>query len=450
MMMKRMVFRNLLFYLIIGTFTLLPAALSADDSTTPLSLKETIERAIEANLSLKQSQEEVKAAEETRKVSITRFLPTFSTSYDYLHRNKELTQSLTGLGPGPEFVVRPEDEYTFVTSFSQPIFRGFELINQYKISDLGLNAAELSEKITRQDVILDAKNAYYSVLKTQKLLEVSEQRVIQIASQKEVAENFFEVGMSPLNDLLQAQATLANARQGLIAAQNNLEIAKSQFNIVLRRPVNSPVAIEDVLDYTPLVHDIDFYLSSARDNRLEIKVADLEAEIAEKEVMLARKDYYPSINLTGRYTRIGDQYDVDGGEGISDAASWNIQAMAQWDFWEWGRTSFGVKEKLHRLSQAQYRRTQILDNIDLEVKTSFLRTKEGEKNIITVEKAIEQAKENFRINQERFKEQVATTTDVLNAQTLLSDTLTNYFNALYDFKISNATLFRAMGQEVME
>jgi outer membrane protein len=450
MMMKRMVFRNLFFYLIIGTFTLLPAALSADDSTTPLSLKETIERAIEANLSLKQSQEEVKAAEETRKVSITRFLPTFSTSYDYLHRNKELTQSLTGLGPGPEFVVRPEDEYTFVTSFSQPIFRGFELINQYKISDLGLNAAELSEKITRQDVILDAKNAYYSVLKTQKLLEVSEQRVIQIASQKEVAENFFEVGMSPLNDLLQAQATLANARQGLIAAQNNLEIAKSQFNIVLRRPVNSPVAIEDVLDYTPLVHDIDFYLSSARDNRLEIKVADLEAEIAEKEVMLARKDYYPSINLTGRYTRIGDQYDVDGGEGISDAASWNIQAMAQWDFWEWGRTSFGVKEKLHRLSQAQYRRTQILDNIELEVKTSFLRTKEGEKNIITVEKAIEQAKENFRINQERFKEQVATTTDVLNAQTLLSDTLTNYFNALYDFKISNATLFRAMGQEVME
>lgn len=448
--MKRMVFRNLLFYLIIGTFTLLPAALSADDSTTPLSLKETIERAIEANLSLKQSQEEVKAAEETRKVSITRFLPTFSTSYDYLHRNKELTQSLTGLGPGPEFVVRPEDEYTFVTSFSQPIFRGFELINQYKISDLGLNAAELSEKITRQDVILDAKNAYYSVLKTQKLLEVSEQRVIQIASQKEVAENFFEVGMSPLNDLLQAQATLANARQGLIAAQNNLEIAKSQFNIVLRRPVNSPVAIEDVLDYTPLVHDIDFYLSSARDNRLEIKVADLEAEIAEKEVMLARKDYYPSINLTGRYTRIGDQYDVDGGEGISDATSWNIQAMAQWDFWEWGRTSFGVKEKLHRLSQAQYRRTQILDNIELEVKTSFLRTKEGEKNIITVEKAIEQAKENFRINQERFKEQVATTTDVLNAQTLLSDTLTNYFNALYDFKISNATLFRAMGQEVME
>jgi outer membrane protein TolC len=45
---------------------------------------------------------------------------------------------------------------------------------------------------------------------------------------------------------------------------------------------------------------------------------------------------------------------------------------------------------------------------------------------------------------------VATTTDVLDAQTLLSDTLTNYFNALYNYKIAKATLYRAMGQEVME
>ena len=48
--------------------------------------------------------------------------------------------------------------------------------------------------------------------------------------------------------------------------------------------------------------------------------------------------------------------------------------------------------------------------------------------------AIEQARENYRINEERYKEQVATSTDVLNAQTLLSKTMTNYYNALYDFK----------------
>ena len=441
--------RNLFYFLAIGCMILFPVASSSADSAKALSLKETIDNALEANLGLKRSQEEVRAAQEIRKSRITEFLPTLSSSYDYLHRNKELTQELTGLA-GADFIVRPDDEYTFVTSFTQPIFKGFSLINQYKIADLGLDAAEFNEKVIRQDVILDAKNAYYSVLKAQKLLGVAEQRVTQIAAQKEVAENFYEVGMSPLNDLLEAQASLANARQDFIVAKNNFEIAKSQFNIVLRRRVNAPVTIQDILDYEPFVYDVEYCLSAARENRLEITVADLEVEIAEKEVKLARKDYFPSVNLTGRYTRVGDEYDVNGGEGISDSVSWDIQATAQWNFWEWGRTTFGIREKLHRLSQAQYLRSEIQDNIDLEVKTAYLRTKESEKNIITVEKAIEQAKENFRINQERFKEQVATTTDVLDAQTLLSDTLTNYFNALYDFKISKATLYRTMGQEVME
>ena len=448
--MKNLVLRNLFFYLAMGCMAMLPMVSNAEDSVENLSLKETIDMAIDANLNLKQSREEIKAAEETRKASITRFLPTFSASYDYVHRNREQTQELTGLGPEPDFVVRPDDQYTFVTSFNQPIFSGFSLINQYRVADLGLDAAEFSEKVTRQDVILDAKNAFYSVLKAEKLLGVAKQRVTQIAAQKDVAENFYEVGMSPLNDLLEAQASLANARQDFIVAQNNLEIARSQFNILLRRPVTAPVKIVDILDYSPFVYDFDYCLEIAKENRLEITVADLEVEIAEKEVGLAKKDYLPSVNLRGNYTRTGDDYDVDGGEGISDAASWEIQAVAEWEFWQWGRTHFGVREKLHRLSQAQYRQSQLLDNIELEVKTSFLRTKESEKNILTVEKAIEQAKENFRINQERFKEQVATTTDVLDAQTLLSDTLTNYFNALYDFKISKATLYRSMGQEVME
>ena len=448
--MKNPVLRNLFFYVVIGCLALLPLVSNADDSIKTLSLKDTIEIAIDANLNLRQSREEVRAAEENRKASITRFFPTLSSSYDYTHRNKELTQELTGIGPSPDFIVRPDDQYTFVTSFNQPIFNGFTLINQYKVADLGLDVAEFGEKVTRQDVILDAKNAFYSVLKAEKLMGVAKQRVTQIAAQKDVAENFYEVGMSPLNDLLEAQASLANARQDFIVAQNNLAIAKSQFNLVLRRPVDAPVEIEDILDYSPFIYDFDYCLKTAKENRLEITVADLEVEIAEKEVALAKKDYYPSVNLRGNYTRTGDDYNAKGGEGISDSTSWEIQAVAEWEFWQWGRTHFGVREKLHRLSQAQYRRSQILDSIELEVKTSFLRTKESEKNIITIEKAIEQAKENFRINQERFKEQVATTTDVLDAQTLLSNTLTNYFNALYDFKISKAALYRSMGQEVME
>jgi len=74
----------------------------------------------------------------------------------------------------------------------------------------------------------------------------------------------------------------------------------------------------------------------------------------------------------------------------------------------------------------------------------------SEKNITTIETAIEQAKENARINEERYQEQVATSTDVLTAQTLLFRTMNNYYRALYDFQIAKASLHREMGQEFFE
>ena len=95
-------------------------------------------------------------------------------------------------------------------------------------------------------------------------------------------------------------------------------------------------------------------------------------------------------------------------------------------------------------------RDQALFQIRLEVERSYLKARESERNIVTIETAIEQAKENMRITEERYKEQAATSTDILIAQNLLFRTQTNFFNALYDFKIAKAFLQRAIGLEVLE
>ncbi len=430
---------------------LLPVFIAAEADDGRFNLSQTIEAALKANLGLQRSKDEIDAATATRSARATEFFPTLNARYGYIKRDNPTTQALgTQSGQVVDVLVNPEDEYNFVTSFSQPIFTGFALYNQYKIADLGLDIAEFTEKLTRQDVILDAKNAYFLILKAQKLMDVADETVKQIAAQKDVAENMYQVGMSPLNDLLQSQVQLANAKQALITAKNNLDLTKSQFNTLLRRQVNSPVSVVDILDFTPWVQSIEDCLSQAKNNRLEIQVTDLEIQIAGKDYKLSQRDFYPSVNLVGTWTKRGTDWDVDGGEGISDKDFWDIRATATWDFWQWGRTRYGVKEKLSRLSQAKLRKEQVLDNIDLEVKQAYLKVQESQKNITTIEKAIEQAKENLRITEERYKEQVSTTTDVLVAQTLLTETMTNYYNALYDFKIAKAILYRGLGQEVLE
>ena len=443
--------RRLIFIITFGYLFLLAGFVSAEAVDGAFNLSQTIEAALKANLELQRSKDEIDAATTAKSARATEFFPTLNARYGYIKRDNPTRQALGA--PGGQIVdvlINPEDEYNFVTSFSQPIFTGFALYNQYKIAGLGLDIAAFAERLTRQDVILDAKNAYYLILKAQKLLEVADETVKQITAQKDVAENMYQVGMSPLNDLLQSQVQLANAKQRLITAKNNLDLTESQFNTLLRRPINSPVSVVDILDYTPWEYDIDYCLALAEELRLEIEVADLEIQIAEKDYKLSQRDFFPSVNLVGTWTKRGTDWDVDGGEGISDKDFWDIRATATWDFWQWGRTRYGVKEKLSRLSQTKLRKQEILDNIDLEVKQAYLKTQESQKNITTIEKAIEQAKENLRITEERYKEQVSTTTDVLVAQTLLTETMTNYYNALYDFKIAKAILYRALGQEILE
>jgi outer membrane protein TolC len=431
------VFLSLFVSFIVALPVAFPAFSVAQEPAEILTLKQTIENAIKVNLGLQASREEVKATEATKKAQRTYFFPTLSATYRYDRNDGENT-------------LIPEKRYTFVASITQPLFTGFDLINRYKIASLGLDAAKIEERLVRQDIIFEAKNIYFELLRTQKLLNVAKETITQINSQKEVAENYYQVGMTPLNDLLQAQVELANAKQEHIIAKNNMENTESDFNTLLRRPIDTPVAIEDILDYSPFEKDLDYCFAEAEKNRLEITIADLNVEIGGKELKLARKDYYPYVSLQGNIYRRGTEPDVNGGEGIRDPSSWDIQAVATWNFWEWGRTSYGVNEKVSRLSQAKLQKKEILDNIQKEVKKTYLRTKEAEKAIITVEKAIEQAKENYRINEERFKEQMATSTDILIAQTLLSRTTTNYYNALYAFQIAKAALYRAMGQEIIE
>ena len=428
-------FLSLFFIFVIVLSVVFPAFSEAEE---PITLKQTIENAIKANLGLQVSKEEIKATEATKKAQRANFFPTLSATYRY-ERNDG------------ENILNPEKKYTFVASFTQPIFVGFSLLRQYNIAGLSLDAAKIEERLMRQNIILEAKTTYFVLLRTQKLLNIAQETVTQISSQKEVAENFYQVGMTPLNDLLQAQVELANAKQELIIAKNNMENAESDFNTLLRRPIDTPVAIEDILDYSPFEKDLDYCLAKAENNRLEITIADLNVEIGEKELKLARKDYYPSISLQGNSYGMGTEPDLsDPSRDLTDHRSWDIQAVATWNFWEWGRTSYGIDEKVSRFSQAKLRKKEILDNIQKEVKKAYLRTQEAEKAIITVEKAIEQAKENFRINEERFKEQMATSTDFLVAQTLLSRTITNYYNALYAFQLAKAALYRAMGQEILE
>ncbi|HQP32406.1 MAG TPA: TolC family protein, partial [Deltaproteobacteria bacterium] len=98
----------------------------------------------------------------------------------------------------------------------------------------------------------------------------------------------------------------------------------------------------------------------------------------------------------------------------------------------------------------EYALADIRDQVRLEVKRSWLELKDAEGQVGVTVKAIAQADENFRISQERYKEQVGTATEVLDAQTLLTRARADHANALGDYQIGYARLERAMGMTLSQ
>ena len=429
-------------------FALFPYQVFAEG---PLTLESSIEIALKNSIVLDIAREGTKGATAQKREAITGFLPKFNTSYSYTRLNEAPFSRFQGLPPGQlydlngmEIPVGTQDNYNWTIEARQPLFTGGGLIANYQATKIGEDAAQIEETAKKQDIVQEVKIAYYDILRAQKILETARQSVEMLTAHRDVAQNYFQVGMIPKNDLLHAEVELANGKQALIKASNAVELTKARFNTILKRKIFAPVEIVDVLKYQPFEKPVEECFDIALKNRPELKIASLRARQAGKLVNAASSEYFPTLGLVANYGRYGDNPSVAGSD-FKDAESWYVMGVASWNFWEWGKTKFRVDASRAKENQALDAQRELSDQIALEIKYASLILQEAEKQIAVSQKVIEQAEENFRISEERYKERVATYTEVLEAKTLLTKAKSEYANALGDYNINYAKLQRAMG-----
>ncbi len=433
-----------IFVLTLLTFYFFQNSVFAEE---PMTLEASVEIALQNSNVINIAKEGSRGATAQKREAITGFLPKFSTSYSYKRLNDEPGFKFPGfppLIPASDMVTGTKDNYNWVIEAKQPIFAGGGILANYQANKIGEDAAFLEEKAKYQDVVQEVKIDYFDILRAQRILTAARQSVEMLEAHRNVAENYFKVGMIPKNDLLYAEVELANGKQALIKAQNAVELAKSRFNTLLKRRIFEPVEIVDILNYQPMKQSLEECLSIAQQNRPELKISALKAKQAEKLVRIAQSDYLPAVSVVGNYTRFGDEPSVSGSR-YQEIESWYVMAVASWNFWEWGKTKFKVDASRARENQAIDTAKELNDQITLEIKNAYLLLQEAENQITVSEKVIEQAEENFRISEERYKERVATSTEVLDAHTLLTRAKSQYANALGDYNINYARLQRAMG-----
>jgi len=439
--------RSINFFCIIAVICGAPAAVTAADNSTQMTLAQAIAIAVEQNPTFKISELAIQEAEHRHRAAGADFLPKIGTSYVYqrLHEPPRIKAPAGSFYPDRiNAVIGTQNRYQWDLHMVQPLFTGGELYHAYRLEKIGVDVARLKNLAARNELIYTVKVAYFTVLKAQKLRDVARQAVEDIASHAQTASDFFQQEMIAKNDLLEAQVRLAQAEQDLVRAEENVEGSRAAFNTILHRDVNAAVALVDVCDADQPASGLAENHALALQRQPVIGAIDAGIRQAETAVRLAQGTYFPKVFLHSSYVRQGNQADVRG-TPYDDPEAWQISVQADWTFWEWGKKSNVVGEQRVKLREAQELKKEVVDAVLLQVKDAWLRCEEHFKNIGVARTAIARAEENVRIYRNRFDQQMATTTDVLDAQTLMTRAHSNYHAARYDYCISRAALARAVG-----
>jgi outer membrane protein TolC len=176
------------------------------------------------------------------------------------------------------------------------------------------------------------------------------------------------------------------------------------------------------------------------DSRLELRELAAHINQAEAGVRMAKSKMLPQVNAVANYTRASSSL-------LGLPKSWFIGGTASWDIWEGGSTYYGIDTSKAQLAQAISARRKAEDMIRLDARSAHVGVTTAAESLDVAKHAVDQAEENFRIEQKRYESTSNTSFDVLDAETQLTTARGQHQAALYDYLIAQSNLARAMGDK---
>jgi outer membrane protein len=406
-----------------------------------LSLQQAISMALDYSPNIKQTLADMQKTASQQKEAFTYFLPSLSTRYAAQNSQNPPQYHIMG----QPVVVGSENVYQWSTELNQPIFTGFYLSSQYELAKLGVDIAESNLFLSYLEVAYQVKQAYFLYLRGIKNAEVADQTVKQLEAQLQVSRDFYEVGIIPINDVLKTQVSLSDAKQARIRAYNNRALTRARLNRLLGLPVEKDTWVEDILKSYPVATDFQRSRQIALVERPEIKSLDLQLQQADQNIRKAQSGYYPTVDLQASYDFTSDEPGMGDSE-YYDPSNWTVATVLNWSFWEWGRTGHKTSQSRADKRRIEAAKQGLVDEVSLQVKEAVLYLKEAIASISNTEVAVKQAEENYRVTFERYREQLTTNTELLDAQLLLARARNSYYDSMATFNIAEAGLQRAMGR----
>jgi len=319
-----------------------------------LTLADCVSTALDTNPQIRYSRADITAKEYNLESSKKDLYPSLFFQYGYTNT------------PDTTLIYGTDNYFNYSFSIEQPVYQGRSLITGVELGKLNLELSKVGMTQTKNDIILAVHEAYYNLLKARKFEGVANQTVEERIAHLKDAKAFFKAGLIPKNDMLQSEVQLANAEIDYIRAKNVSSLAQTKLNTLLRRPVDSEIEIEDVLKYQPSEVSWDQAIEMAKKNRPELRQSEIAIEQADKNIIMTKAPYLPSVKVSASYMRQGDDpiFSEDYPVGPSDVTT--IMATLEWRFWAWGQGKDKVGVAEYNVKKAKENHVELQDNIVIQ------------------------------------------------------------------------------------
>ncbi len=429
-------------FTLIAICTIFSWQLTMAQNSRNLGMDEAIHLSLQNNKQLKLSSAKVKEATASLHQAKNNMLPDLKASGSYLRINNPNIDLKAKLGSGSSStgpITVNQVSYAMLSA-SLPLFSGFRVHYGIESAKYLEQAAKMDAENDREEVIQNTIAAYSNLYKAREALALMNDNLREAKQRVEDFSNLEKNGLLARNDLLKVQLQESNVELSLLDAENNLKITYINMNLMLGLPEGTELIADSNSFQNPDdAGIISTWEESAFQNRKDMAALSSRAKAANIGIKATKADYYPGLALSGGYIAL----DIPSFLTVTNAINGGIGL--QYNFSSLWKTGAKVAEARARYEEVEASKDILSDAIRIQVNQAYENYLSSRKKIDVYANAVAQAAENYRIVKNKQANNLATTTDLLDADVAQLQARLNYAFAKSEALVAYKKLQQASG-----
>ncbi len=424
-----------------------------------LTLDESKQLALQNNSKSKNSKLEVEASRQIKKSAFTNFFPNISAGGLIFEAQKSLMEMETHSANLPVYDgnpvnIRTATQFAYMPASTmgllkkgtvgfinviQPVFAGGRIWNGNKLASLGEDASELKDKLTTDEIVQKTEEQYWlivSLVEKQKTIRKYEELLRRLNAR---VEDAFNSGMVMKNDVLKVRLKLNEILLNKSKLENGKKLASMAFCQHIGVAYDSTIILKDELMIKDIPQNYFVENVEALKNRSEYGLLELSVEAEKLQTKMTLGEYLPQagIGISGMYMKFDESKDRTLGAVFGTVSI----PISNW----WG----GVHELEERSIKEEMAENNFKNSSELlilQMEKAWQDFTDSYKQYLLSEESKVQAEENFKVNDDSFKNGLITVSDLLEAQALLQQTQDQLTDAKAEYFIKRNNYLKVTGR----